>query len=275
MTTTENAPGSDTPETTTTLADSVTPAEQQPEEAVAKESEAPKEVEPTDADKAASEAARMLAERKKAKAEESRNRWNAMQKERFEALARAEKAEKELSELKGKLKEPTPEAYDDNAKYTADVVQHTIDRNEANRRESEIRQQRENAENIRKEHIRERILSAIEDDPSFRSKVVDAPIPMTDTMMDAMVDSPHFAEIGFALAENVAEARKIAAMPPYQQMLAIARLEARIGNPAPKKFTQAPEPIKAVTGRSAPNTPDPEKMSYKEYKAFREKGGTL
>ena len=272
MTTEENALGSATPEHTAIVEGEQTT--EQPKEAEQKP-DAVAETEKAEADKAASEAAKTLAEAKKRKAEESRQRWNSMQRERFEAIARAEKAEKEAAELRARLKEPDPNAYDDNAKYTADVVKHTLEQEKVERRESDVAAQRQAAEELKARTVREKIEDAEERFPGFRSKVIREEVPITGHMAEAMMASPYFAEIGIALAENPHEARAIASMSVVEQYMEIGRMSERMSKPAPKRTTQAPEPIKPITGGGAPVAKRPEDMSYAEFKAYREKGGKL
>ena len=272
MTTELNAPSSDTLETPAVVEGEQTTEQPKQDE---QKPEAVVETDKADADKAASEAAKTLAEAKKRKAEESRQRWNTMQRERFEAIARAEKAEKDAAELRAKLKEPDPNAYDDNAKYTADVVQHTLNRNEVERRESEIAAQKKAAEDIKARTVQEKLEDAEERFPGFRNKVIREEVPITGHMAEALMASPHFAEIGLALAENPREARAIASMSQVEQYMEIGRMAERLSGSPPKRVTQAPDPIKPVTGNGGPVAKKPEEMSYKEFKAFREKGGKL
>ena len=259
MTTELNAPSSDTLETPAVVEGEQTTEQPKQEE---QKPEAVVETDKADADKAASEAAKTLAEAKKRKAEESRQRWNTMQRERFEAIARAEKAEKDAAELRAKLKEPDPNAYDDNAKYTADVVQHTLNRNEVERRESEIAAQKKAAEDIKARTVQEKLEDAEERFPGFRNKVIREEVPITGHMAEAMMASPHFAEIGLALAENPREARAIASMSQVEQILEIGRMAERLSGSPPKRITQAPDPIKPVTGGGGPiSESDPKKLA--------------
>ena len=259
MTTELNAPSSDTLETPAVVEGEQTTEQPKQDE---QKPEAVVETDKADADKAASEAAKTLAEAKKRKAEESRQRWNENQRQKYEAIARAEKAEKELAEYRAGLKQPDPNLYDDNARYTADVVQHTLDTNEAKRRESEIAAQKQTAKELEARTVQEKLEDAEERFPGFRNKVIREEVPITGHMAEAMMASPHFAEIGLALAENPREARAIASMSQVEQILEIGRMAERLSGSPPKRITQAPDPIKPVTGGGGPiSESDPKKLA--------------
>jgi hypothetical protein len=199
-----------------------------------------------------------------------------MQREKSEALERASKAEKELAEFKSKIKPPVAGDYDDNAKYTADVVQHKLDTNEAQRREQEIAEKRSQADEITARTWAEKAEIAVEKYPDFHAKVNAPDLPIAPAMRDAIIASPIGAEIAYELASNVSEAARISRMSPVEQIMAIGAIASRLETVPPKKVTQAPEPIKAVEGRGAGGkTKSPSDMTYAEFKAYREAGGKL
>ena len=250
--TTETATGSETPETPLVVSE-VAP---QTEADIAREAEAKAE-KPTETKEAdqlkpddakVSEAAKTLSEAKQRKAEESRTRWNDMQRQRFDAIERADKAERELADLKTKLKPPVVGEYDDNAKYTADMVQHTLDKNEVQRRADEIVQRRQQADEIKVRQWAEKREAVLEKYPDFDTKVGRRDLPITPAMTDAIVASPVGAEIAYELASNIPEAARIARMSPVEQAMEIGAIASRLNAPPPKKITQAPAPVNAVKG---------------------------
>ena len=56
------------------------------------------------------------------------------------------------------------------------------------------------------------------------------------------------ADIFYHLAKNPTEADHVMSLAPMQQLIWMARFEAKAATPAPKKVTQAPEPLAAARG---------------------------
>lgn len=80
-------------------------------------------------------------------------------------------------------------------------------------------------------------------------------------------EAPH--EVIYALGKDLDEAARIMELPPLKKAVAMERLAAKLKKPAP--VSKAPAPIKPVGGNKGGSTPDPEKMSTKEWMAWREK----
>jgi hypothetical protein len=84
--------------------------------------------------------------------------------------------------------------------------------------------------------------------PDFYDVVSQTTAPTTPIMSQAIVESPVGAELTYFLAQNPAEAARIAALSPARQAAEIGKLEDKVSKPA--KASSAPEPIKPVGGRS-------------------------
>lgn len=90
----------------------------------------------------------------------------------------------------------------------------------------------------------------------------------SDSMRDIVIAKPDASSIkilGF-LAENPQASEKIAAMPVYDQVREIDKLEASINA---KKTTSAPAPVTTVSGKVAGGKIDESKMSDAEWAAHR------
>jgi hypothetical protein len=94
-------------------------------------------------------------------------------------------------------------------------------------------------------------------------------VPITPTMAEIIRDSDVGPDLAYHLGKNLAEAARIAALQPSRQAVELGKLEARIT--APKALpNRAPAPVQPVSGIAAGGTKDPGKMSFEEYKAWRE-----
>jgi hypothetical protein len=94
-------------------------------------------------------------------------------------------------------------------------------------------------------------------------------IPITPEMAEIIRDSDVWPDLAYHLGKNMAEAARIAALSPTRQAVELGRLEARVTAPKPLP-NRAPAPVEPVSGIAAGGTKDPGKMSFEEYKAWRE-----
>jgi hypothetical protein len=91
-------------------------------------------------------------------------------------------------------------------------------------------------------------------------------------MADAAFSSEKGPELLYHLAQNPAEADRIARLPPTQASMEMGRLEAKLAAVPPRKTTQAPDPIAPVSGVGGAQTDaDPDKMTVEQWRAWREK----
>lgn len=103
-------------------------------------------------------------------------------------------------------------------------------------------------------------------------QVVNANVPISPYAAEAILNSEKGADVSYFLGKNLAEAERIYSLPPIQQVYEIARIESRLTTPQPKpKTTSAPEPVPTVGSRERV-TKSPDKMTFAEYKAARERG---
>lgn len=201
---------------------------------------------------------------------------------RREAEARAERAEREAAALReqaqakakdGGESEPKLDQFDDYAEYVRAVSrwearQATVAaQNEAmearQRAAAEERKARITAEYQAKADL------AREKFSDFDAVAYRQDVPVSQTMVEAIMESDLGAELQYFWGQNPDEAARIAVMSPQAALLAIGRLEARIASqPAPSKVTKAPDPISPVAARAtAPKSLD--EMTDEEYVAFR------
>lgn len=220
------------------------------------------EAKPSD-DEAASEAARTL----------SRHKQTA--KERVQqAVARQREAERQsaakdryIQELEGRLaKVPDPSKYDDNAEYTADMLEHRMDKRELDR----AKQEKQGAESAQREALAEawtaRVTDFKETAKDFEAVAYSAPISEATALLIAeMEEGP---AVAYELGKNHAEARKLDRMTERQKAIELGKIAARISAPVPIKTTLAPAPIDPVRGRGDTGSKSLEDLSMAEYAAL-------
>lgn len=99
-------------------------------------------------------------------------------------------------------------------------------------------------------------------------------VPVSGDMARLIQTSEVGADVLYHLGQNKALSAEIAGMNPMDAARAIGRLEATIAAPRPRTSTNAPAPISPLKG-SGTAMKDPAKMSFAEFKAYREAGGKI
>jgi hypothetical protein len=117
-----------------------------------------------------------------------------------------------------------------------------------------------------------RMAEATAEMPDFEEVLSSSDVPMTDPMKHAIMESEVGPKLAYWLANNQAEALKIAEMSPIGAIRAIGRIEERLtGQNSVKKPTSAPKPLTPVGGKAAVSK-DPGQMSDEEYAKWRRQG---
>lgn len=94
--------------------------------------------------------------------------------------------------------------------------------------------------------------------------------PISDDVSRAIVrmgeDGP---AVIYALGKNHDLAREISALDPVSAAIELGRIAATLQRPARKVASKAPPPVRPVSDAGGPTTPNPEKMSYADYRRWR------
>lgn len=95
-------------------------------------------------------------------------------------------------------------------------------------------------------------------------------VPFTRAMFDALSVSEQPAAIADHLGRNPGEASRIAALPPVQQGVELARLEIRLASQSPRTTNALPPPT--LVGARGVASSDPNGMTMEQYIAARTSG---
>jgi|SRR5579864_1130639 len=93
--------------------------------------------------------------------------------------------------------------------------------------------------------------------------------PITGEIVDALLGLPNGAEAYVYLLQNPKEWRRIGSSPAA--VAEIGALTARLGAPARRAISNAPEPIRPVGGSPTRSAKSPDEMSFAEYRAWRDR----
>lgn len=214
-------------------------------------------------------------------------RIDELTRQRYEAEARAEQAEREAAELRQaqtknghNANRPTLEQYDyDQDAYEAAMVSWAEDglkrQNEAatqaeKARAEQLEQIKRNAE------INRKMTEGVTKYPDFIEVVSSPDLPslqeINSTAFEAVINSDKMAEISYYLGKNPSEVYEFQNMPPISVMRKVIELEHKLGS-SRKETTNAPPPPKSMNGNSdAGIDPSPKKrdeMSMDEWLEWR------
>jgi hypothetical protein len=206
-----------------------------------------------------------------------------------EKLARAEDraraAEERAAALQAKLAEvekraiPKLEDFPDwdahQAATQSEVIDRTLTKREAEFAAQEAKEARQAliaeavaAHRAREAEARQRI-------PDYDAKLAEYRGPMpSDFVQELMFQSDKSELFLLHIAKDADLVRDLNRMPPVEAARRIGQIEARLSYPTPKTATNAPPPMGTLKG-AASATPDPSKMNFLEFKAYRESGGTI
>ncbi len=95
-------------------------------------------------------------------------------------------------------------------------------------------------------------------------------LPISPVAAEIIADSDKAPELTVWLARNPQEAIRISRLPAHRQGVEIARIEARVSAPSPKRISTAPAPLQTASGGATSAVLDPEKMSQAEYVKWRQ-----
>ena len=194
-----------------------------------------------------------------------------------EADARAKALESELSELKTANApkataegQPRLEQFDDIEKYAQAVSDWKV-KQAIKEREDRTRQDAMTAH-------QQRISSAWEETSNAASERYDdfdevvGELQPTTPFAVAIMQAENGADVAYHLGKNLKEAQRIAALEPFQQVLAIGRLAAKLeaSPPTGKQPSKAPQPINPVTPSAASTTePDLDSADMRDFIRIR------
>lgn len=206
-----------------------------------------------------------------------------------EKLARAEDraraAEMRAAELAAKLADakkraiPKLEDFPDwdahQVATQSEVIDRALTKREAELAAQEAEQARQSLRAEAFEAHKARETEARERLPDYDAKLAAYRGPMPSEGVQELIFQSDKSELFLLhIADRPELVRDLNRLPPVEAARRIGQIEARLSYPTPKTATNAPAPMGALKG-GASATPDPSKMSFVEFKAWRESGGTI
>lgn len=190
-------------------------------------------------------------------------------REREATAARLQQLEAELSSYRN----PPPDPNTDPAAY----VQHLAREEARSMIERERQQMAQQQEQQRFQTLaqsysqREEVYAAQHPDYADAVEAFVAMAGPSPALAEVLMSSEHGPAVAHYLGKHLDEAATLLALPVHLQAAHVARLEARVSAPKAKSTTKAPDPVPTLGGSSAVSK-DPSRMSYEDYKRFRQGG---
>lgn len=203
----------------------------------------------------------------------------SLEQERDRLAARANAAERALSEFKEDLGEaPIRDSFDDEADYVAAKAAYEADKRAIIRQKSAVQagatSAQQDAVSAKQNLFRERATALAERYPDIEAKVLnDASLPISKAMAEVLMETDRGPEVAYYLAGHREEAQRIASMQPLAAAAELGRIEAKLSAPKPRTETKAPKPVPTLSGGTTKVSKDPSRMSHEEYRAWRDSGG--
>lgn len=175
--------------------------------------------------------------------------------------------------------EPKPSDFEDYDKFVVALTDHRVKTARMQWEMDTARKEQQKTQMERQQNLQAKLQEGFTKFPDFEEVAFDrSAIHITPMVVDILADCEHPADLAYYLAKNRVEGVAISRMTPIQAARAIAKLEAKLEgqppqsppNPSPTKpITNAPPPISPVGAGKAGIQKDPEKMTQREYEAYR------
>jgi hypothetical protein len=233
--------------------------------------------EPPDPEKLKAEVERLR--EVKTKAENEAAYWRRKKaEERADYQRMTQQSQPAKAEIPPSIPEPKPADFTDYDQFVVALTDWRVKQARAQWEMESARKSQQEAANQRQETLKTKLQEGYQLYPDFEEVAFDRSAShITPMVVDILAECDHPADLAYYLAKNRVEGIAISRMTPLQAARAIAKLEDKImatrgQNPAPpisnKPTVKAPPPIKPV-GSTATVSKDPEKMTQKEYEAWR------
>ena len=186
-----------------------------------------------------------------------KKRIDKVTRQKYEAIAESNRLKAELEQLRAqfapKQEAPDISQFDTLDDYVEAVAEYKLNQKTQATQSQQAQQAQAQAQAQDWVAKVEKVRSVAPDFDAVFNNV--ANIEFAPMALEAVAQHPKGAEIAYMLGKNVSDAYRIAALPPYQQLMAIGEVAARANLPKAKAVSSAPAPVKPVQGGSSNSAP--------------------
>jgi len=188
-----------------------------------------------------------------------------------EARDRASRLEAQNAELaKAQAKPPSMNDFDDPAEYAAALMQHSLDAQNGKMTRAQVEEARQQASEARDALWSARVEEFSARVPDWEATVVSDNFKLHSHAFGVLKEMEDGPQVAYFLAKNPDAARQITQLArtnPVAMLMEMGRISAKTAAPA-RVVSQAPTPIKTVTGGANSPMKTPETMNDEEYSAW-------
>ena len=188
-----------------------------------------------------------------------------------------EKKVQELEKQAPATDRPLSENYETEQEYLEALTDWKIEQKLTKKQEVETKESREQAELAR---AREIYVEVDKKSAEGRKKytdydelVLNDKLKITDAMLETVLELGAPSEVLYYLGKHPDESAEIAGMSLIKATVALSKIDHKLTTPTPRRTSSTPEPISPVRSTGAVEV-NPEKMSMKEFRAWRAQGNT-
>jgi hypothetical protein len=210
-------------------------------------------------------------------------RVNEITRARREAERRAEALERELASVRQQIPaQHQPQSQDkppsiadfnyDVDQWSAAMTQYAITQAESRAEQKISAKSQQERQREAQRAFEDRAAKYAAEHPDFDKAVDDLTrtVRFPSELVEAISASEYGPAVVHHLAQHLDEADRLSRMPPHLAAMQLGHIEAQLSAPKLKPVTKAPDPTPSLGGGSSNATKDPQKMSYAEYKRFRQ-----
>ena len=207
--------------------------------------------------------------------EKSRRRRSAGERisqltaQKREAEAREQQARQELAELREYLQQQVdPDLeFSDPARFTQESVRRALAEQRANDAAIQYQRAHQSQFEADKAMFMERLEVMRDELPDFDQVVLNnTSLPIDPEMVSFFASSDVGPKIAHHLGKNPCLAQKIAQLPPALKGAELARLEAKVSTPPPRRTTKAPPPTRQIQATGPSGGFDPQRDGVDAFK---------
>jgi hypothetical protein len=201
--------------------------------------------------------------------ESVQNRMNKITSDKYAAQAEAKEAREELAKAREKLatfnKEPGLDDPDINHDQEKFKQKYGAWLQEQNSNTTTAAPQAETAKAEKVAAFGKKVGAFVTETPDYYDVV--GKMPIGQDASDAILEMDNGPAVAYYLAQRLDLVDELNDLSPASAALRVLELSRKLGQPAPNKMTQAPDPVASVTTGGGTTTKKPEDMSIEELDA--------
>lgn len=183
----------------------------------------------------------------------------------------AQQQQAEPEQLQEPEQKPTADQFDDYDQYIEALTDWKVRKQAETWQEQQQREREQQTQAQRQAEFQKRAAEFAKEAPDFWDVAGNPNVPITQSVVDAAMDSDIGPKVLYHLGQNPDEAARVSQMNPTAAAREIGRLEAQLRLPTKPKTSNAAEPPPTVSGAGETAGKSLDDMTTEEFMATRRK----